>query len=615
MIRKPGLDILFVIFLLLLSSAVKAQIAVTGSVTDMATKEPLDLALITDEHSGKSTLSDRDGKFTLRVLGNDSTFLRVSFIGYMTQQIAVGLAHGTNLRIKMERGALDLKEVTISGNAGLSNYRTLGRIDVNMLPARSAQDLLRLVPGLFIAQHQGGGKAEQIFLRGFDADHGTDVSVSVDGLPVNLVSQAHGQGYADLHFLIPETVANYEFGKGPYYPAYGDFTTAGYVNYNTLNVLDKNMVKLEGGQFNTGRLVAMIDLLGKKAKGDQKSAYVAGESLYFDGPFDYSEHFSRFNLFGKFITPVGHDSRLIFTASTLSSGWRASGEIPNRAVAEGYIADRFGVIDSSQGGYTSRTNLNLQLVSSLKNNFSWENQAFYSYNFFNLVSNFSFFYFDPQTGDEFRQHESRNLFGYKSRISRQVFVGDGSLSSAAGIGIRYDAVSPSYLAHTLDGTTILNYIELGKIRETNVNGFIDESFEEGKWLFDASLRFDWLHFCYLNQAPASDTAAMIYHNVGPTAQKAIASPKISIQYTLNQHLQFYLKAGKGFHSNDARIVIANEGYQILPAAYGADVGVNLKPLPALFMNAALWYLYLQEEFKYGSDLGDQKVMLGDKTKS
>src|SRR5579862_7297811 len=601
MIRKPGLDILFVIFLLLLSSAVKAQIAVTGSVTDMATKEPLDLALITDEHSGKSTLSDRDGKFTLRVLGNDSTFLRVSFIGYMTQQIAVGLAHGTNLRIKMERGALDLKEVTISGNAGLSNYRTLGRIDVNMLPARSAQDLLRLVPGLFIAQHQGGGKAEQIFLRGFDADHGTDVSVSVDGLPVNLVSQAHGQGYADLHFLIPETVANYEFGKGPYYPAYGDFTTAGYVNYNTVNVLDKNMVKLEGGQFNTGRLVAMIDLLGKKAKENRKSAYVAAESLYFDGPFDYPEHFSRFNLFGKFITPIGYDSRLTLTASTLSSGWRASGEIPNRAVAEGYIADRFGVIDSAQGGYTSRTNANLKLITRFSNDFTWENQAYYSYYFFNLISNFTFYYFYPQTGDEFRQHESRNLLGYDSKVSHQTFFTNGTLTSCTSMEIRNDLISPSYLAHTVDGSTILNYIQLGNIHETTLNGHINETYESGNWLFNAAVRVDYLHFYYQNLAPVSDTSAAIFSGVNPTAQKAIVSPKFSIQYSLNTQTQFYIKAGKGFHSNDARIVVGNKGYEILPAAYGADIGVNWKPASNLFINTALWYLYLQQEFTYGAD--------------
>src|SRR6202012_3842927 len=162
---------------------------------------------------------------------------------------AVGQAGG--LVIDLQRGALDLKEVTITrlANSAAGSFHSLSRIDLNLQPTRSAQDLLRLVPGLFIAQHQGGGKAEQIFLRGFDADHGTDVNISVDGLPVNMVSQAHGQGYADLHFVIPETIGSYDFGKGPYYAERGDFTTAGYVAYTTKNSFDHDIVKFEAGRF------------------------------------------------------------------------------------------------------------------------------------------------------------------------------------------------------------------------------------------------------------------------------------------------------------------------------------------------------------------------------
>ena len=599
--------------LFFISPVTFSQTIIKGNVIDKITKEPLELAVINNESTEKNTFTDKHGNFILKKAANDSSTIFISFIGYKSQQIKINPSQKSVL-VEMEKGVLDLKEIIITNNASISTYHTLSSIDLNMQPANSAQDLLRLVPGLFIAQHQGGGKAEQIFLRGFDADHGTDVNVSVDGLPVNMVSQAHGQGYADLHFLIPETVAGYDFGKGPYYANYGDFTTAGYVAYNTMNFLDKNVVKLEGGQFNTGRILAMINLLGEKAKQKQQSAYIAGEALYSDGPFDYPEHFSRFNLFGKFITPISEKSKLIFSASTLSSGWRASGEIPNRAVAEGYIPDRFGVIDSAQGGYTSRTNINLKLISTLKNNFTWENQAFYSYYFFNLVSNFTFYYFYPQTGDEFRQHESRNLMGYKSKISHQTLIGNNSLTSSAGIGIRYDDISPSYLAHTINGNTILNYIQLGKIHETNVNGFVDETYETGNWLFNASVRIDYLHFYYLNMAPASDTSAAIYNGANPTAQKTIVSPKINIQYTVNPQLQFYVKTGKGFHSNDARIVIANRGYQILPAAYGADFGVNWKPISNLFINTALWYLYLQQEFTYGADLGDQAVSPGGKTK-
>src|SRR5258708_2252504 len=353
---------------------IATQHTAAGKVIDKATREPLELAVVYDLVTGKKLLTDRQGHFAPLKVSGDSLWIEVSFIGYRSRQIGVR-AGNANAVIELEKSVLDMTTVTITGNSGAGVFHTLSQIDLDRQPARSAQDLLRLVPGLFIAQHQGGGKAEQIFLRGFDADHGTDVNVSVDGMPVNLVSNSHGQGYADLHFLIPETVANYDFGKGPYYANQGDFTTAGYVGYNTMNVPDKNIIKVEGGPFNTGRVMAMINLLSRQAKDSGQSAYIAAEGLYSDGPFDYPEHFHLANLFGKFITPLYPDNKLIVTLSTLSSAWRASGEIPNRAVSEGYIKDRFGVLDSAQGGYTSRTNANIRILSHLPHNFTLENQA------------------------------------------------------------------------------------------------------------------------------------------------------------------------------------------------------------------------------------------------
>ena len=371
------------------------QTVVHGKVIDRLTREPLELAVVTDVRTLKNTLTDKDGQFVLKnVSATDSLF--ISFIGYTSKKIRVDLSR-TGLTIPLEKGPMDLKEVVISNHSNnLTTSRTLSRIDLNMQPVKSAQDLLRLVPGLFIAQHQGGGKAEQIFLRGFDADHGTDVNISVDGMPVNMVSHAHGQGYADLHFLIPETVQGYDFGKGPYYTTKGDLCTAGYVAYDTKNVLDNSMLKIEGGQFNTGRIVAMLNLLSNHAKEKGRSFYVAGDALYSNGgPFLLPEHFKRYNLFGKFNTEIGGNSKLTASLSTLYSRWRASGEIPNRAVAEGYIPSRWGALDSSQGGLTTRTNVNIKLTTSLGNNFTWENQAWYSHYTFSLITNFTFYYYFP----------------------------------------------------------------------------------------------------------------------------------------------------------------------------------------------------------------------------
>src|SRR5450432_316645 len=321
-----------------------SQHTVRGIIIDRISQEPLQYVVIRQGEKGIAVTSDQQGHFQLTFSG-DSASLSVSFIGYREQ--SVDLSGITKpLIIQMDRGPVNLETVTITSQSNNSTFHTISALDLHLRPVNSAQDLMRLVPGLFLGQHHGGGIAEHIFLRGFDADHGTDVNVSVDDMPVNLVSHAHGQGFSDLHFLIPELVSSYEFGKGPYYAEHGDFTTAGYVSFKTRDVLDKSMVKLEGGQFNTGRIMSMVNLLSDKAKQRGESGYIAGEAAYTDGPFDFAQHFHRLNLFGKYNVNVNAKNRFGITLSTFSSNWRSSGEIPERAVERG-ITGRFGYIDSA----------------------------------------------------------------------------------------------------------------------------------------------------------------------------------------------------------------------------------------------------------------------------
>jgi len=578
------------------------KLSVRGKVIDSLTMEPIESAVITDPHTGNKSATSKNGSFVLHKVTGDT--LLVSFIGY--QPKLVKIQYGKAVLIALEKGVISLRDVTITNNETLSTNKTLTNLDLNMQPAKSAQDLLRLIPGLFIAQHQGGGKAEQIFLRGFDADHGTDVNISVDGIPVNMVSHAHGQGYADLHFLIPETVSSYDFGKGPYYTDKGDFTTAGYVAYNTLNVLPQDELKVEVGQFQTLRILAMINLLNEKARKKGQSAYIAAERLYSNGgPFALPEHFTRYNVFGKFITPIDSNNKLTAIISTLKSDWRASGETPDRAVAEGYIANRFGSLDTAQGGHTDRTNASLKLTTNLGNDWVMDNQLWYSHYYFNLISNFTFYYYFPTTGDEFRQKETRDLGGYNWKISKSATVNNTTFTSTAGAGTHYDNIDPLELDHTENGQ-FLGYLQYGRAKELNVNGYFDETARTGKWLFNAGIRADYFHFFYQNLAPDSDIyATNVFAGKSPDAHSGTISPKFNVVYTFNDTFQLYLKAGKGFHSNDARVVIANQGFEILPAAYGADLGFNWKPAPNLFINTALWYLFLQQEFTFGQDLIDQ----------
>ena len=577
-----------------------SQSVIKGRVIDRVSRLPLEYAIVSIGARGKTTITDQRGNFELRVpAATDS--LHVSFVGYKAKNLGIKKSDHPFL-IELERGFIDLKAVTIQPLPNNASFSTMSDIDLNLHPVNSAQDLMRLVPGLSLMQHQGGGIAEHIFYRGFDADHGTDVSVSVDGMPLNLVSHAHGQGYSDLHFLIPELVTNLEYGKGPYYSDHGDFTTAGYLSFKTADVLNKSEIKLEGGEFNTGRIMTAINLLSDKAKQNGETAYIAGEVFYTDGPYNYAQHFNRANLFGKYIVNVSPRTQLKLTLSTFNSLWRSSGEIPSRAVSEGLIS-RWGYIDSAQGGNTARTTAIIRLSTSLSDKLNLENQVYYAHYFFNLNYDETFFANDSINGDQLRQRESRDLFGYNGKISNHIYFNHGAeLVSSVGLGFETNNIHGSELSHTKNYNDVLEYLQHGNVKEWTLNTYLDENYRLGKWVFDAGVRFDYLHFNYMDLQNPSQAP------IG----KPIASPKLNIEYTFNDKLQLYAKTGKGFHSNDAKVVAENKGIHVLPAAYGADLGAKWKPIPQLYLNASVWWLFLQQEFVYNGD--DGTFSPGDQTR-
>ena len=594
----------------LFATTAGAQYIFRGRVIDGATRQPIEYAIIRPGAAGKTTSTDRSGNFQLS-LHADTASLTISFVGYTARLVKVGRG-AKRMVITLSRGQIDLKEVTILPGLNNNSFHTLSAIDLNLRPVNSSQDLMRLVPGLFIAQHMGGGKAEQIFIRGFDADHGTDLNVSVDGMPVNMVSHIHGQGYADLHFLIPETVASFDYGKGPYYTSYGDFTTAGYLSYATKDAIDKSLISLEGGQFNTFSVVGMIDLLSAKAKQNGENAYIADEYNYTDGPFKLPEHYKRFNLFGKYTKQLGANNKLSLSAATFSATWAASGEIPERAVAAGTTAvdgngnpyivpeaanpiGRFGTIDSAQGGKTNRTNVIAKLNTDLHNNLTLQNEVYYTHYTFLLHVNSTFFAEDSLNGDERQQQEARDVAGYNGKLTKINYWRETVLTSTIGAGTRFDRTYGSTYSNVTEQYQFLGDITQGDVRQNNSSIFFDETLESGKWLLNAGSRIDYFNFNF------HDT----------TRTNVIISPKVNFQYTANQTVQFYLKAGKGFHSNSAFTVIRNNGFEIMPSAYGVDLGLNWKPMPHLYLNTALWYLYLQQEFVYTDD---GSIAPGGKTK-
>lgn len=481
---------------------------------------------------------------------------------------------------------ITLQEVVIEKK--LNHLHEISKVDLKINPVNSSQEVLRFVPGLFIAQHAGGGKAEQMFLRGFDLDHGTDIHITVDGMPVNMVSHAHGQGYADLHFLQPETIESVDFDKGPYHVTKGDLATAGYVAFKTKDRMD-NEAALEIGQFNTQRIRASFSFLNNR----RQSLYVSSSFLTTDGYFDSPQNFKRFNLMTKY-TQWNSNSRFNISLSHFNSTWNASGQIPQRAVDRGIIG-RFGALDDTEGGNTDRSNLNFLHLLTLDNGAEVSTNAWLSYYRFNLYSNFTFFLNDPENGDEINQRENRLLGGANTEYTQTYEVGQGQWKLKAGMGFRYDQVNDLALYHAVSRRRIGTFA-LGDVGESSMYGYAGLNIEWGKWMINPAVRLDYFKFDYADRTLEEYT--------DPKVSKAIVSPKLNFIYNLNRKWQFLLKMGKGFHSNDARVV-AKDGKTVLPASYGADLGVLWKPLPTLMINATAWYLWMEQEFVY---VGDEAVV-------
>ena len=542
---------------------------------------PIENVYIINVNSQSHAHSNEFGSFSIDKT-NQGDVLKVSSLGYKKIDFVF---QSTDFTIVLENDIYKLDQIIIQPKMNAMNV--ISKIDLQTAPVNSSQEILRKVPGLFIGQHAGGGKAEQIFLRGFDIDHGTDIAISVDGIPVNMVSHAHGQGYADLHFVIPETVEKIDFGKGTYYANKGDFATAGYVTFQTKERVDKSSISVEGGQFNSFRTVGLFNLLEKSK---MQNAYLATEYILTDGPFDSPQDFSRINLFGKYTSIMADNSKLSITASRFTSKWNASGQIPQRLVDNGTIS-RFGAVDDTEGGNTSRTNFNVALTKPINETTFLKSNAFYSNYNFELYSNFTFFLEDPINGDQIRQKESRDIYGLNTELNKKFT----NTLLQMGFGFRADATKDTELSHTLGRYTTLENLKLGDIDQTNIFSYVNAEFTLGKLKINPALRFDYFKFNYQDKLTPSFTAQ--------SEDKVKFSPKLNFIYSANTNLQLYLKSGLGFHSNDTRVVVAQTGEKILPTAFGTDLGTIFKPFPKLVVNAALWYLYLEQEFVYVGDAG------------
>lgn len=585
------------------------------------------------------TSSNPDGVFVLEHLPAGSYTIQISHIGFVSQQrrIRIGTGEITDIVVRLHPETINLAEVSVEAERSYSaaSSKAIRQFDLQIRPTRSAQDLLQLAPGLVIAQHAGGGKAEQIFMRGFDADHGTDVAIFADGIPVNMVSHGHGQGYADLHFLIPEIVEAIDVYKGPYFARFGNLATAGAVSFQTKEHVEHNLVRMEGGEFNTTGLTTVFQI---PTSGEHQGAYFAGQFYDTDGPVDVPQNFQRFNLFGKFHTHLSEESKISLALDAFSSGWDASGQIPQRAVDNGTIS-RFGSIDELEGGTTSRQNLNLTYQTGDGSDANFVLQTYASRYNFKLFSDFTFFLNDPVNGDMIEQTDQRSIFGLNSEYRFRRTLGSVFSNTTFGGGFRSDDIgvslwkSPNRLRQTLEVDA--------DIFERNLFLWAEQEFIlSPQWRLQLGLRGDYLTFNVEDQLDTVPVDATNLAHASGYRQQGVISPKLNVAFTPFPGSDLYLNVGSGFHSNDSRnVVIAQRmqeiernlrrngaseaeikqelnrrnfdpqqsGIRTLPSAIGSELGIRTHLGDRVALSLAGWWLQLQEELVFVGDEGTTEI--------
>ena len=463
--------------------------------------------------------------------------------------------------------------------------------DFELRPQGRPADVLRFVPGLIISQHQGGGKSEQYLLRGFDADHGTDVALFIDGMPINLRSHAHGQGYADQHFVIPETLKQVDVYKGPYFVEFGDFATAGAFNFVTLDTVPENLVSAAGGSWGTQRYLTLLSPTRDRVK-----TLLAAEVYTSNGPFDRPQDYIRLNFFGKATASLSENVDASAWVSYLDSNWFGSGQIPVRAVREGLI-DRFGSIDNSEGGNTQRLSANADLRWKLSDTETVKVHAYGQYYQLDLFSDFTFFLNDPVNGDEIEQSDrNRLVLGLDTSYERRDLLFGIPVKTTAGFQFRLDRVRV-VLSHVAD-RRLLERTQDVNILESSYSPYLKFDAAVLPWLrVVTGARGDVFNFNVRNNLSG------VADQPDGSTTKAIPSAKFNAILGPWFDTEFFGNFGTGFHSNDARAVVQDKTLPALAQATGWEFGVRTKILPRVEASFSAWWLNLTSELVFNGDTG------------
>ena len=569
--------------------------------------------LSANDRTTRTTITDGDGVYRFEGVpagGAEVTFRLINFSTVRRAiTVAAGVATTTDARLVVSSSA----DITVTAPLTFRNLADLerpaeniigvatasseGAITAEQLEARPIMrpgEILETVPGMIVSQHSGEGKANQYYLRGFNLDHGSDFATTIAGIPVNLPTHAHGHGYTDSNFLIPELVSGVQFRKGPYFSDNGDFSAAGSANINYLNQLGAPLVVLGAGENGWQRLLgAASPQVGK--------GFLLGalELEHSNGPWVDPEHLHKANgvvrysrgnpLKGFSITGMGY-----------SSNWTATDQVADRAINSGLIS-RFGSLDSTDRGHTFRYSLAGDGQWSGSRSTTRVTTYVMRYGL-NLFSNFTYYLDDPVNGDQFEQEDRRWVSGGQITHRRLGRIGMFNIESAFGANLRHDAIGNVALYHAVDGRRT-DAIREDRVGQTSAGFFGQTEIEWNRKLRTTlGLRGDVYHFNV-----KSDNAL----NSGKDSAGKV-SPKFGAVIGPWKSTEFYANAGLGFHSNDARgsTITVNpstgdpaDRVTPLVRARGAEAGVRTIAIRGMQTTASVWTLDFDSELLFAGDAG------------
>jgi outer membrane receptor protein involved in Fe transport len=533
----------------------------------------------------------------MRTLSNSQTIVQSLGLGFLLLPIAFSQA-------AEQIGIIETPAVEVIGHYDNSiatyNSASSGQITSGLIenrPRLRNGELLEFVPGMIATQHSGEGKANQYYLRGFNLDHGTDFATFIDGMPVNMPNHAHGQGYTDLNFIIPELVTGIDYKKGPYFADEGDFSSAGTARMALANKLQKGFATLTAGSYDYQRVVVADSI-----------ELSAGNLLYGieinhkDGPWRQPENLQKFSALLRFSDGGAHDGFSV-TAMAYKNQWNATDQIPLRALNAGSIR-RYDSIDPSNGGDTERVSLSFTRHHTDKNG-RLDLNAYVVQSSLDLYSNFTYFLNDPAQGDQFNQSEKRQLAGLNLSRSWYSRIGDIDMQNKLGLLTRIDNISPVALYNTASRRRT-SLVRSDQVQQVSAGIYAENS---AQWTHHfrsvLGIRYDHYHF---------NVHSSIVGNSGKEAD-GIVSPKLSLIFGPWHKTEYFINYGKSFHSNDARGTTQTRltGGEIstsvtpLVATEGKEIGLRTEIIPGLQSSFVLWQLDLDSELIFVGDAGETEA--------